>query len=59
MTKQELAQAYNISRETLRKLLNKRYFEELSKLGYRKEDNYLSPCVIRKFYELYGEPLND
>lgn len=59
MTKQELARLYGISPDTLRKLLNKRYFEILKEVGYIKESNYINPKVVLKFYEIYGEPIND
>lgn len=57
MQKQELAREYNISGTTLRALLNDRYYELLKNVGYRKTDQLLSPRVVRKFKELYGNPL--
>lgn len=57
MTKKEFRQTYNISATTLRKLLNERYYSELEKVGYVRQDNYLSPIVVRKFFELYGKPI--
>lgn len=59
MLKSELAQKYNISLTTLRLLLNERYFIQLQPLGYAKQQQLLSPCVVRKFIELYGEPLKE
>jgi len=57
MSKYELAQKYNISLSTLRNLLNVRFYNELVPLGYLKRQIILSPCVVRKFIEMYGEPL--
>lgn len=57
MTKKEFRQTYNISATTLRKLLNERYYDELKNVGYIKHDNYLSPSVVRKFFDLYGKPI--
>lgn len=59
MSKFELARKYGISMGTLKNLLNKRYYKELEKLGYQKTHQLLAPCVVRKFIELYGEPLTD
>ena len=55
--KSELAEVYGISLSHLGKLLNKRYYDELVKLGYTKKVITLSPVIVRKFIELYGEPL--
>tara|TARA_X000000950_G_C13690434_1_gene567788 strand:+ start:363 stop:596 length:234 start_codon:yes stop_codon:yes gene_type:complete len=57
VTKQELCEAYNFSLQTLGRLLNKQYYSILSELGYNKRSNILSPKIINKFIELYGEPL--
>lgn len=59
LTKSELAAKYGITVRTLAKLLNVRYFDELAAVGYEKSCKYLSPKVIQKFFEFYGEPLND
>ena len=59
MTKQELRQQYNMSASTLRNLLNKRYYSQLVLVGYVKADNFISPKVLLKFYEIYGKPLTD
>jgi hypothetical protein len=57
VTKQELCEAYNFSLRTLGRLLNSQYYEEIKELGYNKHSNILSPKVINKFIDLYGEPL--
>jgi hypothetical protein len=57
MTKKELANLYGISAGTLKNLLNVRYFSILEPLGYQKNQIILSPAVVRKFKEIYGEPL--
>lgn len=59
MSKGQLAELYDISRETLRKLLNQRYFEELKEEGYEKNQKILSPRVVNKFKEIWGAPLTD
>lgn len=59
MTKKELALKYGISTSTLRKLLNNDFYSQLSELGYHPQQRLLAPCVVRKFIELYGEPLNE
>lgn len=59
MSKKELAYKYGISATTLRALLNERYFTELALFGYEKKQRLLPPCVVRKFIDLYGEPLNN
>lgn len=57
MSKSELAQKYGISMSTLKVLMNKRYFKDLEAVGYQKTHQLLSPNVVRKFMELYGEPI--
>ena len=57
VTKQELCEAYNFSLTTLGGLLNRQYYSILKELGYRKRSNILSPKIINKFIDLYGEPL--
>lgn len=57
VTKQEVCEAYNFSIQTLGRLLNKKYYTVLSELGYTKKCTIISPKVINKFVELYGEPL--
>jgi hypothetical protein len=59
VSKQQLCNLYGISRETLRRLLNVVFFEELAAVGYKKTCNLLSPKVYRKFTDLYGEPLTN
>lgn len=57
MIKKDLKNLYGISHSTLRKLLNVTFYDELKPLGYQKDNRILSPCVVRKFIELYGEPI--
>jgi hypothetical protein len=57
MSKSELALKYGFGATKLQKLLNITHYEELEKVGYQKSDQILSPNVVRKFMELYGEPL--
>lgn len=59
LSKKELAQKYKISLTTLQRLLNCRYFDLLKPLGYEKNQKLLSPTVVRKFIEIYGEPLTN
>jgi hypothetical protein len=62
MTKQELAQKYDMSADTLRKLFNVRYFHELQAVGYdetAKQAQHIAPIVLKKFVELYGAPTTD
>lgn len=54
-TKKELAQAYGISRTTLRRLFNRRFFDELKPLGYRVNDKFINLPVLVRFKELYGD----
>lgn len=58
VTKTTLAQKYGVTRDYLSNLLNKVYFEELETVGYKKDhSNILTPNVVRKFIEVYGEPI--
>lgn len=56
ITKAYICEKYHISRETLRVLLNERWFIELTAVGYLKNSRIISPKVYQKFIELYGEP---
>lgn len=55
ITKADLAAKYGISRETLRVLLNEKYYLQLSEVGYEKNSRLISPKVLNKFIEIYGE----
>ena len=57
LTKSELRDQYNISRGTLQYLLNIRYYDQLKEVGYKKFSKILSPQVVSKFKEIYGDPL--
>ncbi|HRO76642.1 MAG TPA: hypothetical protein PLP27_10900 [Crocinitomicaceae bacterium] len=60
MYKSELLKKYpELNARQLAYLLNVEMFAELSALGYKKNEKRLAPCVVRKFIELYGTPLND
>ncbi|MDX1447217.1 hypothetical protein [Lishizhenia sp.] len=59
LRKNELADLYPISQSYLRRLMNVVYYKELQEVGYNKYCITLNPKVIRKFFELYGEPLNE
>ncbi len=58
-TKKLLAQKCGLSRSVLGKYLNVHFIDELIEVGYSKEMRILTPAVVRKFMELYGEPLNE
>jgi len=57
MSKKELANLYKLSRGTLAYLLNVRFYKELQVVGYNKEHKTLAPKVVRRFIELYGQPI--
>jgi hypothetical protein len=59
MTKKLLALKCGLSRSILGKYLNVYFIDELTEVGYSKEMRILTPAVVRKFIELYGEPLNE
>lgn len=44
--KYEVANKLDVSMQTLRKWLNERYYKDLYKLGYRKNDRRLNPRVL-------------
>lgn len=50
-TKKELRAVLNISRDTLRRYLNEKYFDELVPLGYQKHCNYLPGKVVEYLAE--------
>lgn len=51
--KGELANDLGLHPDTLRKLLNKKHFVELSKLGYEKRNKYLTPRQYKRFLEIF------
>lgn len=59
ISKSLLAEKYGFSVLTLGRLLNDTYFTELTAVGYEKTMKILPPVVIRKFMEIYGEPITD
>lgn len=59
VTKADLAAYFGISSDTLRKLLNVKYFEQLEPLGYEIKCRILPPAVTRKFISIYGKSIKD
>lgn len=59
ISKDSLAQKYGISKTTLRKLMNVIYLNDLKTVGYDVNMILLPPNVVRKFIEVYGEPITD
>jgi len=57
ITKKLLSQKYGVSRKTICYYFNSHFVKELSEVGYQKEMRVLPPIVVRKFIELFGEPL--
>lgn len=59
MYKSELLKLYkdvHLSASHLRYLLNVKYYEILEPLGYEKQQKFIPPIVLKKFFELFGEP---
>lgn len=62
MYKSELLKLYanqGLSASQLRFLLNKKYFDQLAPLGYKKQSQFIPPIAVRKFFEIFGEPIKD
>lgn len=59
ISKSILASKYGVSIDTLSNLMNTTYFVALTEVGYEKNMKILPPIIIRKFIELYGEPITD
>ena len=56
VSKKTLRAKYGLERQAMDQLMNVQFFEELQKVGYtNKKSKNLSPRVVRKFIELYGE----
>lgn len=51
LTKCELAILCGVSRSTLHDWMNHRYFEELKKLGYQKNQRILLPLQVKFLFE--------
>ncbi len=51
LTKKEVCNLLKISNATLKNWLNKRYFTELSKLGYQPSDRILTPKQLNYLAE--------
>lgn len=56
LRKSELAELYGMHPSRLRKLMNGDFKEELELVGYKTTQQILSPKVVNRFFELYGEP---
>jgi len=54
ITKQELRQILSMSATTLRRYTNKRYFAELTDIGYNKFDNLLTAKQANFLIEKLG-----
>ena len=54
LSKKQICQYLNVSDTTLRYYLNRRYFSELSLLGYQKNQKLLTPCQINYLREKIG-----
>jgi len=50
ITKAEFSEKLGISTATRANWLNKKYFSELQKLGYRKTQRYLLPIQLKFLY---------
>jgi hypothetical protein len=59
MTKKLLGQKYGLSPQMVKYYLNSHFIEDLEAVGYSKEMRILPPKVVRKFVELFGEPLTN
>lgn len=59
MTKKELATLHRMSSDTLRKLLNEKYFEFLEPFGYKKNSKILQPHVVREFTRIWGKKIQE
>jgi len=51
ITKSELAEKCGVSCSTLQTWMNRRYFEELKKLGYNKKQRILLPPLVKFLFE--------
>ncbi len=59
MTKKDLAELHEMSSDTLRKLLNEKYFEVLEPFGYKKNSKILLPHVVREFTRIWGKKIRE
>ena len=59
ISKAILAQKYAVSPSTMNRLLNVHYYDDLASVGYKKSMRILPPVIIRKFIEIYGEPITE
>ncbi len=52
ISKSELAEKCGVSGSTIQKWLNRRYFSQLEKLGYQKNQRILLPGQVRYLVEV-------
>ncbi|MBI2258161.1 MAG: hypothetical protein HYU67_04590 [Flavobacteriia bacterium] len=57
ITKFSLRTMYGMSQSSLQKLMNDVFFEDLKEAGYQKNMKIIPPKVLKKFYDLFGEPI--
>jgi len=55
----KLYESQGLSSSQLRYLLNKKYYSQLEPLGYEKNSQFMPPLAVRKFFDLFGEPIKD
>lgn len=58
ITKSELAKMYKLSPQTLARLMNNTFYNELLIVGYIKINSIIAPIVVERFIELYGKPMD-
>lgn len=56
ISKKEVCILYNISENTLRELLNYRYYDKLKEVGYYRRQKLLTPKQFKLFTDIYGTP---
>lgn len=59
VTKKSLAQRYGLPSAQMRYYLNVHFFDELEAVGYSQSMRILPPIVVRRFTQLFGEPINE
>ena len=58
VTKKSLALRYGLPAAQMRFYLNVHFVDELEAVGYSQKMRILPPKVVRRFTELFGEPIN-
>lgn len=60
VSKKTLRLKYGLDRHTMDYFMNVQFYDELVKVGYKnKKSKNLTPLIVRKFIELYGEPYEE